>query len=90
MLPGNSSPCMNLGINFIRCFFLGPVFNVETNRFALVTVKENSGTKTQIYGPGYHMLGYFSKLEGIYGLDQKYENNIIESALGDLKIVRVN
>jgi hypothetical protein len=43
-----------------------------------------------IYGPGYHFLSFFSKFQGIYGFDQNYPNNIIESTIGDLKIVRVN
>ena len=69
MIPGNSTPCCNLTINCCRCFYWGPVFNVETNRFALVIAMESSGTKTYIYGPGYHMLGYFSRLQGVYGFD---------------------
>ena len=89
MIPGNSTPCCNLITNCLHCLYWGPVFNVEKNKFAFVKVYESSGTKTYIYGPGYHMLGYFSKFEGIYSFDQKYPNNIIESQLGDLKIVRV-
>jgi hypothetical protein len=43
-----------------------------------------------IFRPGVHILGYFSTLQGIYSLNESYPNNIIQSDVGDLMIVRVN
>jgi hypothetical protein len=63
---------------------------VEQNHFALVINQSESGKKTLIYGPGYHILGYFNRLQGVYSFHQNYPNNIIESEIGDLKIARVN
>lgn len=35
------------------------------------------------------MIGFFNELQGIYSFDQTYLNGIIESIIGDLKIVKV-
>jgi hypothetical protein len=38
--------------------------------------------KTEIYGPGYHFLGYYKKLIGIYSFHDRWPNNLIASPVG--------
>lgn len=42
------------------------VFTVKANHFAMVIEYHKSGKRTRLYGPGYHILGYYNKLLGIY------------------------
>jgi hypothetical protein len=42
------------------------VFSVKPNHFAMVIQSHKSGKRTRLYGPGYHILGYYNELIGIY------------------------
>jgi len=67
------------------------VFHVEANNFAMViTEDKKNGRQTELYGHGYHVLGYFNRLQGIYSLDRTNSRNLIESEVGDLIIAKVN
>jgi hypothetical protein len=65
-------------------------FEVEKNHFALVITGEGPVKRTVIYGPGFHRIGFFNKLEGIYSFDNEYPNNLIASSIGDIKIAKVD
>ena len=56
----------------------------------VVTEDNKGGKQTELYGPGYHILGYYNRLLGRYSLDKLNEKNMIESEVGDLKICKVN
>lgn len=73
MKEGNSSntktDCACLCSHVFACFLCPiiwwktrTVFNVPNNSFAYVIEEADEGRKTQIYGPGYHILGYYNKL----------------------------
>lgn len=63
---------------------------MENNHFALVIHKTSEGTRTEIYGPGYHLLSFFHRLQGVYSFHDNYPDNMIKSENGDFQIVRVN
>lgn len=45
------------------------IFEVSANHFALVENQSDEGKMTVIYGPGYHIIGYFNRVIGIYSFD---------------------
>jgi hypothetical protein len=64
-------------------------FQVEANHFALVSSDAGSKRVTEIYGPGFHILGRYFELLGIYSFATQYTNNVIVSRVGDLQIAIV-
>jgi hypothetical protein len=38
------------------------IFEVDKNHFALVVERSEGGARTNIYGPGFHKIGFFNKL----------------------------
>lgn len=90
MIPGNSSPTRNYMSCCFPCCWCFPIFEVPANHFALVINETSEGKRTVFYGPGYHMLSYFNSLQGVFSFHKTYNNNIIESDIGDMKLVRVN
>lgn len=90
MKSGNSNPTSNYLTCMMPCCWLNLIFEVPQNHFALVINEFDGGKRTVIYGPGYHIINYFNSLQGIYSFHTNYRNNMIESSIGDLKIVRVN
>ena len=65
-------------------------FEVQANSFALVESTSEEAPKTKIYGPGFHFLGRYYNLLGIYSFTQQYDNNIIISPVGDLQVAMVD
>ena len=68
------------------------VFTVKANHFAMVIEYHKSGKRTRLYGPGYHILGYYNKLVGIYTFGEcgsGTNTNVISSTNGDLVIAKV-
>ena len=65
-------------------------FEVKANHFALVESTNEEAPKTKIYGPGFHFLGRYNSLLGIYSFTQEYPNNIITSPVGDLQIAMID
>jgi hypothetical protein len=47
-------------------------FNVKANHFAMVINEHKQGKRTLLYGPGYHILGYYNTLVGIYTFGEDY------------------
>jgi hypothetical protein len=69
-------------------------FEVKANHFGLVSSDSGEAPKTEIYGPGYHLLGRYKRLLGIYsfatiGKGHKIENLVV-SPVGDLQICVVD
>ena len=74
-------------------FYTRERFEVPQNEFALVASDSGKAKCTLIYGPGYHMLGRYNKLLGIYNLAKMNGpagNNLIVSPVGDLIICVVD
>lgn len=90
MIEGNSNPLTNLLTCMVPCCWINLIFEVPSNHFALIVNESSEGKKTLVYGPGFHIINYFNKLQGVYNFHQQYTNNMVESEVGDLKIVRVN
>ncbi len=64
-------------------------FAVPANHFALVEDQTKEKAMTQLYGPGFHYLGLYKYLKGIYTFQSKVKDNLIKSELGDLNIITV-
>ena len=100
MLPGNVTK-LQMDCCYASCILGAPLviptihymvrckFTVEANHFALVEDNTGDVKKTVIYGPGYHFLGPYHSLLGIYSFSKKYTNNVISSSVGDLQLVIV-
>ncbi len=90
MVSGNSTPCLNCCFDCVPCCCLCSRLEVPVNHFALVINQSDRGEKTLIYGPGFHNLSYFSRLQGVYDFQSPHNDNLIVSEIGDLKIAKVN
>lgn len=100
MIPGNSTKlkidtwsfcstyCCCLVVPYVY-WSVKKSFKVPNNSFAFVLEDADDGRKTVIYGPGFHIIGYYNEVQGIYSFDKRYPNNIIESKIGDLKLAIV-
>lgn len=72
--------CCFLGVPLVLptiYYMTRTIFEVDKNCFALVIEKTKEGRKTEIYGPGYHVLGFYCDLDGIYSFKDQNQNNII-------------
>lgn len=65
-------------------------FQVEANHFALVASDAGEKRVTEIYGPGFHILGRYFELLGIFSFANQQTNNLIVSKVGDLQIAIVD
>ena len=88
MKEGNSDPCMNIFYGLFFC--CTSTIEIEDKSFGIVINKSSEGIKTKIIGPGCHFLPPFNYIHGVFNFHEEYDNNLIESPVGDFKVLRVN
>ena len=88
MEESNSDPLLNILYSCMSC--CTSTIEIEDKSFGICIRKTKEGIITRVLGPGCHLIGPFSKLHGTFNFHEEYENNLIESPVGDFKILRVN
>ncbi len=66
------------------------VFTVKANHFAMVVHRSGQGEITFLYGPGYHIIGYYNELVGVFNFVDSFRNGQIRSSAGDMMIAKVD
>lgn len=78
-----------VGIPYAVYYKFSTKFRVPDCHFAMVEDRSQKWPKTVLYGPGYHFLGLYKRVQGLYSFGDRVPDHLYQSDLGDLTIIVV-